>query len=446
MTDKLLASDHGDRAVGINTFFARGRAIAVAMVLGFVSLVAIAADLRVNISSGYRHMVVEGVIEKGDYERFIRIAKENQGELSGISIFSPGGDFVEAMKIGRAMRALEMSSQAPMRSRSNRPVCDDDAMRRPVDPANCTTASAGFFIHIGAVHRGGTYLAVHRPYFARDQFAKLSESQASAAFEVLQKEARSYMTDMGVPPQVQEDILATPSDKALLLDERTIKTYFWGEPPARHEWRKAKCGRLSDDEAQRLEMISTRLVSTSGGKLSADDLADLKVLQPKADMELKCQVALIKESRLAAYEKFFGAKPSDTTNQNFSKWVDAPKYLRRPFEEIVSEERFELDKDLAGTSSMSRPATASSPHATLMDSRQRRKYVAWVGLVSGPNPSADFLQRLKTSMEAAWGKPTSTNGLNEWAWKGQGFTARLKHESVSSTGPYLSLVVEDTLE
>lgn len=69
---------------------------------------AAAADFRINISSGYHNLAIEGVIEAGDYERFTKIAKDNQGQLAGIYIPPPGGDFLEAMKIGRAVRALEL--------------------------------------------------------------------------------------------------------------------------------------------------------------------------------------------------------------------------------------------------------------------------------------------------------------------------------------------------
>lgn len=407
---------------------------------------AVAADFRINISSGYRDLVIEGAIEGGDYERFTKIAKENQGQLAGIYILSPGGDFLEAMKIGRAVRALELSSMVPMRSPTGRPVCDDDAAHRPRDPANCSAASAGFFVHIGAVHRGGTFLAVHRPYFAREQFANLSEPQAQAAFERLQREAKSYMTEMGVPPHVQEDVLGTPSDKALVLDERTVKTYFWGEPPYRHEWRMAKCARLSPDEARRLDSIGARLLSTPNARVNADEQSELTPLQAKRDLESECHVALIRESRLAAYEKFFGAAPSDAANYNFSKWADVQKYLGRAFEEIVAEERFEQGDKVLGTTSLERQATANSPRVALMDSRERKKYVSWIAVVSQPNPSVSFVQRVRSSLESAWGRPSSTSGINEWAWKSKSFTARLKQEPVSAQGPYLSLVVEAIAE
>jgi hypothetical protein len=120
--------------------------------------VASAADIRpfISDSGSYRAIVIEGNIEPGDFETFVRIAKENQGKVSGVYIFSPGGDFYEAMKIGRAMRALELSSQVPMRGPAGRPVCENDGFGpKPKSPNNCTCASAGFFITLAQSTEAG---------------------------------------------------------------------------------------------------------------------------------------------------------------------------------------------------------------------------------------------------------------------------------------------------
>ncbi|MGO9375983.1 MAG: hypothetical protein ACLQBD_28355, partial [Syntrophobacteraceae bacterium] len=149
---------------------------------------AMAADVRTVISGNgsFRAVIIEGEIEPGDFDKFIKAIRDNQGLISGVNIFSPGGDFNEAMKIGRAMRALELYSQVPMRDPYGKSFCenDDPLVLRPKDPQNCTCGSACFFIHIGAVHRGGTFLAVHRPYFNQTQFGKLTDAQVHIPLEV----------------------------------------------------------------------------------------------------------------------------------------------------------------------------------------------------------------------------------------------------------------------
>src|ERR1700722_10779075 len=207
-----------------------------------------AAEMRLLVRNDYRSLIIEGPIESGDYDHFLKVVKDNQGKLADVYLLSPGGDFVEAMKIGRALRALELGSMVPGRNSAGQPVCSDPISASiggvPRNPANCTAASAAFFIHVGAVERYGLYLVVHRPSFPPEQFAKLTESQAQAAFDALQRDARAYMTEMGVPPQVQEQVMGTPPDKGVVLDDKTVRNYFIGEITYQQEWRHAKCAQL----------------------------------------------------------------------------------------------------------------------------------------------------------------------------------------------------------
>jgi hypothetical protein len=110
------------------------------------------------------------------------------------------------------------------------------------------------------------------------------------------------MTEMGVPPHVQEEVLGTPSDRSLLLDERTIETYFSGDLQYHREWIANRCGALSSFEKQR-----------SNGKPSAfstDERSDFAALQEKEHAERKCVIAVTDQSRLAAYERYFHEKPN----------------------------------------------------------------------------------------------------------------------------------------
>ena len=144
--------------------------------LASLSIEAVAADIRPYISGDgtYREIVIEGPIKPGDFETFIKIIRENQGQISGVTLYSPGGNFYEAMKIGRALRTFQLHSQAPMRDPSGHPTCDnpftnDNPSTKPTDKKNCTCASACFFIHIGATHKGGTFLAVHRLFLKKER-------------------------------------------------------------------------------------------------------------------------------------------------------------------------------------------------------------------------------------------------------------------------------------
>lgn len=284
----------------------------------------LAGDIWLSSSKSgtYKAIVIEGEIATGDFDSFKRIAKENNGAISGVYIYSRGGDFYEAMKIGRAVRALELSTQVPMKDGSGQPICEKDLLNvtpSPQSPENCICASAGFFIHIGGVSRGGTFLAVHRPYFGKGKFGQLSQFKAKEAYDTLQKSARAYMEEMGVPQHVQEDVLGTPSDKFLLLDDKTIKTYFWSSVPYRYEWLKNKCSKLSDDEALRKERYADllRMAMRAPSRpingpadmgFTDSDWDDYQRIKKKEDESLQCEVKVVRESRLAAYRKYFHIK------------------------------------------------------------------------------------------------------------------------------------------
>lgn len=409
-----------------------------------------AADIRPHISGSgsYRAVVIEGEIAPGDFETFKNVVKENQGKVSGVYLYTPGGDFYEAMKIGSALRALELSSQVPMRDSRGNPNCDDSlglgVTPTPKNPKNCTCASACFFIHIGAIHRGGTYLAVHRPFFGKGEFGKLSQSAAKKAFDQLQQKAGSYMNEMGVPKHIQSDVLGTPSDKALLLDEKTVKTFFWLELPYRHEWILNKCSKLSDTEKQRSENYSQRLRrarNTSSADLSKAEWDDLGKLQKIEEEERKCAIETNKKSRQEAYVKYFGVNPTDYGNHDFNRWSQASNYLGKRFYDLLNEEKFE-EESFAGSNFLKRNATASAPHISLSDLQSAPRLVGWVSLVSSPNPSDEFIRRLVKSLESAWGKSMKSDHSEEWSWDNREFTAKLTHEPVSSSGPYMSLVIE----
>jgi hypothetical protein len=413
---------------------------------------ALAADIRPLIagSGSYRAIVIEGNIESGDFDTFVWIVRENQALVSDVNIFSPGGDFYEAMKIGRAMRALELHSQVPMLDPSGHPECEKSnysVTPTPNDPKNCTCASACFFIHIGGISRGGTYLAVHRPYFEKGKFGELSQADAQKAFDTLQDSARVYMQEMGVPTHIQEDVLGTPSDRAMVLDEKTIKTYFWGDLPYRQEWIKNKCSRLSESETERRESYNSRLTAKRGSlpDFSKNEMADLEALRKKKDGEMDCEIAISKQNRSDAYEKYFGGKPSDFANQNVLKWSDAQKYLGKSFYEILAEEKFDEDNSffkLNKTSGLNRSATASAPNISLSDFHSLKpKVVTWISLVSSPNPSPEFIRRLVKSLEGAWGKQSGGNGTTEWFWNKQTFPAKLVHNS-RPPPEYLSLTID----
>lgn len=377
----------------------------------------------------YRAVVIEGPIQEGDFNRFEKIIRENQGKISTVFIYSHGGDFDEAMKIGRAMRALELNSMAPQVDSYGNPSCEKDeydTIPTPKKADNCTCASACFFIHIGGVHRGGRFIAVHRPYFAKGKFGELSQENAEKEFNALQQRARDYMKEMSVPAHIQDDVLGTSSDNVLVLDDKTIKTHFWGQIPYIHEWIKNKCSVLSEPERIRLDNYGQKILS--GLKIGENEQSDYGVLWEKQEKESECGLEVNRNRRVDAYEKYFGIKPDDTVGYDFSKWTGATKYFGREFYKILGEERFE-ESSLLKMNFLTRDATAHTPFIHLGDLPENSRVVSSVSLGSHPNPSDGFRTELVKHISAKWGDPEIKEG--EYLWNHENTTAHLKEQNTA---------------
>ena len=406
--------------------------------LAILPRIASSAEFRQVISGTDRQLVIEGYIEEGDFQKFLDVIKENQGQISTVWSFSPGGDFQEAIKIGRAMRALELASMVPTRNKFGNPQCDSE-VARPLDSAYCIAASAAFMIHIGGVSRGGSYIIVHRPYFERKNFGQLSEAQAQVKFAALQAEARSYMSEMGVPAQIQEQVLATPSDGRFVLDEATIKTYFWGDLPARHEWLVAKCSGMSHSDRKKLDLLRNRLSRKNGNDFTSRDEADLKRLDQLDLQEESCRIPLTESSRIAAFEKYFQVKADAHAEQQFGAWVSAANDLGLEFSDIIEKNGF-VEQFFPDASHLERAATAHSPMVIEFDVPQAVGVVSKISVFSPPNPSELYENQLLDTLNKSWGASKSSHGM-PMVWQRKAFVATLSHQS-SAEGESLVLQIE----
>ena len=100
-------------------------------------------------------LFIDGEIEKGDYHRLISVILNYGNIPSGGGITSPGGDVIEAMKIGRFIRKNHMSL----------------VLVQPCD-------SACAFIVFAAVKRVAGKLGLHRPRYDPQYFSQLTGEDA----------------------------------------------------------------------------------------------------------------------------------------------------------------------------------------------------------------------------------------------------------------------------
>jgi ATP-dependent protease ClpP protease subunit len=164
-------------------------------------------DLDPSAPSANKDVVISGEIIRGDYQRLIAFIRTDPLLLARTFVLaSPGGDLLEAIKIGGLLKAIY------------RPVV--------VNPAVGQCASACFFIYVAAVERtGGSYpaIGIHRPYFAPAYFSKLSLAEAEAKHKALLSEARHYLEEREVPQYLIEKMFSLSSDDIYWLTMKDIK-------------------------------------------------------------------------------------------------------------------------------------------------------------------------------------------------------------------------------
>ena len=400
-----------------------------------------AADIYPYMGSIYSGVVIEGEIQKGDYDEFIDLLQSGQGRFDGVILMSAGGDFDEAIKIGRALRALELSSLVPSYNERGKPSC---IFLKPKNESNCTCLSACFFIHVGAVSRSGLYLGVHRPYYDPAGFRTLSRAEAQDAFTRLQETASQYFSEMEVPKQVQEVLFNTPSDEIHLLDKATVKTHFLGLIPYLDEWYRSRCTLLSNEQEVIFEDLSNKARLNA---LSKEENAIWESLYELSRQERECAIKEGSLAKIKAFQDFFNESPDDITHHDFTIWSEASELLGMQADALKMKGFSKVEFGF-GSLKFEKPATTSEPMISVSDyGMPQSGKVGILHVSSHDNPSKDFSENVLTALIAAWGQPSSSEGDKFWRWEKPEFRATL---SVDTSGRasavsqhWLSLAIED---
>ena len=234
--------------------------IAVAlMFMGQVNAADIKHHARAKTATGY--IKLEGKIAKGDYEQLKNLLRiGHTHEVFGIHLASLGGDFFEAMKIGRLIRCLKLRTVTTFLLASGLENLSDptgfveyweksNGTPLPInteakDKKNALCFSVCFFIHVAGINRRGNRLGIHRPYLPSKQLVTLTVDEAASLQAVLRKEAREYLHEMNVPAFYVEKIFSTPPDDLYLLKGDEVNTYFDSYIPAISNWIAAQCSKV----------------------------------------------------------------------------------------------------------------------------------------------------------------------------------------------------------
>ena len=210
-----------------------------------------AASIGIGKTDNGRNLsgiLIEGEITAGDFERFQGQVLKRQN-IDPVWLASPGGDVIEAMKIGELVRELKLSVWAPSKNGLLFP--------RLGSALNSVCASACFYIYAAGVQRRGEVIGVHRPYFSPTTLSKLSLNEAANAQAVAIELSKSFLTKAGVPTSILDKLGAIASDKvAWLADDELAR--LSGFIPEFDEWFRAKCAsspstKLPASQSERVE-------------------------------------------------------------------------------------------------------------------------------------------------------------------------------------------------
>jgi hypothetical protein len=185
-------------------------------------------------------IIIDGEIKSGDYDKFQELVKNGNGDIGTVWLRSPGGDAIEAMKIGRLIRTLKMATSAPIGT-SNKSYC---MLHKPVNTKNCTCASSCFLVFVAGIYRDGEVLGIHRIYQNHQQLKQMTSEVAAESAIKIKKLVGEYLKEMGVPSAFLDRIMAISSKEIEFLELNEIKKYFNDFLPEVQEWMLANCGDL----------------------------------------------------------------------------------------------------------------------------------------------------------------------------------------------------------
>ena len=221
------------------------RRAAFASLLIALWLAAPAFAASVTLHPNGNLVVFEGQIERGDFEKVEKLARE--ASPTGIYLASPGGDLAEAMRIGALVRRLAWETKSaagrsvPMNMRDS--VAIAYGVKDPQRNNQCT--SACFLIFISGIYRDGHGIGIHRPFMKPEEIERLPPDVADKMNSNVRAGVELFLRRMGVPLRYVDEMYKMPSDQMRWITDEEIAADFTGFIPQVRDWVKTQCGEES---------------------------------------------------------------------------------------------------------------------------------------------------------------------------------------------------------
>ena len=195
-------------------------------------------------------LVLEGIIEVGDYDKVRTFLGEkfNFDKINnGVFLASPGGNVIEAIKIGRLIRSLRLSTDAPSGPPNGAPrfgqslIAANDLVKPQNDNA---CASACFFIYVAGVYRNLGWagrLGVHRPVLLESNAKELNVEQTVDVTWQVRGRIQKYLEEMNVPGKYVDLMYSVPPNEVRWISQREFDTDIAGFVPDVKTTLRTKC-------------------------------------------------------------------------------------------------------------------------------------------------------------------------------------------------------------
>ena len=203
-------------------------------------------------------LVLEGKIEAGDSDKVRSFLgnKSNFEKISGgVFVASPGGNVMEAIKIGHLIRALRLSTEAP----PGPPTGNRRFSQPPITPGNLVNprinyqcSSACFFIFVSGVYRnlgGAGRLGIHRPMQLESNAKKLDVDQTINLTWQVRGLIKKYLEEMNIPDKYVDLMYAVPPNEVRWITQGEIDSDIAGFVPDAKQWLSTKCHLQTKDDA-----------------------------------------------------------------------------------------------------------------------------------------------------------------------------------------------------
>ncbi len=252
------------------------------MVLSLLSWAVEAASVTAipDGGDGKSYLVLVGEISEGDAELLKNAAAKltmSTKQPLRLRLDSPGGDVLEAIKIGRwahqqlvEIRVYGKTFYDPS-TRHGSMIANDGARvpslkslfvvasrKDSISDKLVRCSSSCVLLFMGGIDRlardnsddrfgdkgvGIPVIGLHRPYFEKERFAELTPDQARQSYRALEYAVRAYLTDMEVPQLLIDRMFRASSQEIDFVADDKFSELIQQKSSFLDEWLIAKCGR-----------------------------------------------------------------------------------------------------------------------------------------------------------------------------------------------------------